>query len=349
MLIAASGRIVDGSGDLEPVHSLENRLRTAGLRVREVYTASLKMGWQTGLPENYLFGACSPMQAVLMARSLFDCDQADALILRGEDRLMSDYTKEERQRLMQCYVRGQTHLDGYLKLAEYFAIHRGIPKDEFHTIAESLFSNYARTANRRCIRYPEPGAKWFGYINEYFRGVDCANPYIDFSGAIVVLTTSAADLCEVPDESRTHVLGTQLREVGADGLEYIRRVAAYDHLEEVYRDTCDQAATDFSSEFLAGQALLEVYTCYPVVPMAFLLTTGLVANASEIPSFLEEYEITVTGGLNLSRAPWNNTTLNNIIAMIEVLGQDHSIKLAGIHGNGSLGYQQGFMVLRSGC
>ena len=95
MLIAASGRIVDGNGDLEPVHSLENRLRTAGLRVREVNTASLKMGWQTALPENYLCGACSPMQAMLMAQSLFDCDQADAPILRGEDRLVSDYTKEE--------------------------------------------------------------------------------------------------------------------------------------------------------------------------------------------------------------------------------------------------------------
>ena len=63
MLIAASGRIVDGSGDLELVHSLENRLGTAGLRVREVNTASLKMGWQTALPENYLCSACSPMQA----------------------------------------------------------------------------------------------------------------------------------------------------------------------------------------------------------------------------------------------------------------------------------------------
>ena len=75
MLIAASRRIVDGSGDLELVHSLENRLGTAGLRVREVNTASLKMGWQTALPENYPCSACSPMQAVLTSRDLWSRDR----------------------------------------------------------------------------------------------------------------------------------------------------------------------------------------------------------------------------------------------------------------------------------
>jgi len=91
--------------------------------------------------------------------------------------------------------------------------------------------------------------------------------------------------------------------------------------------------------------MLEAYTCYPVVPLAFLLHSGLVRDMAAVPGLLRDFEVTVTGGLNLARAPWNNTTLNSMVVATQLLRGRGPKKLAGIHGNGSLGYQQGFLLL----
>ena len=82
-----------------------------------------------------------------------------------------------------------------------------------------------------------------------------------------------------------------------------------------------------------------------VVPLAFPLRSGLAPTLAEVPDLLRRHDVTVTGGLNLGRAPWNNTTLNAVIAMAELLRAPSEKPLAGVHGNGSLGYQQGFLLL----
>lgn len=348
MYIAASAKIIDGKGNLEPVLSLENQLRAAGLRIQTYDIAPLSLRWQDPLPENCLRSACSPMQAVDIAKELFENDQADALILQGDDQLKSGYSKEERQKLMQCFPGGRTHFDGYVALAEAFVKEKEITKTQFHEYSDVLFNNYLRTFKSRYPDRPEPKETWFNFLNDYFRGVDCANPYVDFSGAMVIVSQKAADKCQIPDGSRIRILSSQLKEVGSDSIEQVSRVVKCDHLQAVYRDACKEADVDFTSTFLGGNALLEVYTCYSAVPMAFLLATGMVKDLNELPTFLDRHEITVTAGLNLNRASWNNTTLNNIITMCELLREDRSVQYGGIHGNGSLGYQQGFMILKRG-
>lgn len=57
--------------------------------------------------------------------------------------------------------------------------------------------------------------------------------------------------------------------------------------------------------------------------------------------------MTVTGGLNLGRAAWNLTSLNALIVMRERILADKNIRLGLVHGNGSLGNQQGITVLKS--
>ncbi len=348
MYIAASAKIIDGKGNLGPVLSLEDQLRGAGLRVQTYDIAPLNLRWQAPLPENCLRSACSPMQAVDIAKDLFENDQADALVLRGYDQLKSGYSKEERQKLMQCFPDGRTHFDGYVALAEAFVKEKEITIEQFHSYSDALFNNYLRTFKDRYPDRPDPNETWFNFLNDYFRGVDCANPYVDFSGAMVIVSEKAADICQIPDSSRIRIVSSQLKEAGSDSIEQVSCVVKYDHLQSVYRDACNEADVDFTSLFLSGDALLEVYTCYSAVPMAFLLATGMVKDLSELPTFLETNEITVTAGLNLNRASWNNTTMNNIITMCELLREDRSIQYGGIHGNGSLGYQQGFMILKRG-
>jgi hypothetical protein len=345
VILAAAGRMIDGRGDLGEVARLREMLDSRGLRTEQLAIAPLRMPWKEPLPPGYLRGATAPLKAIAIARASFAAGRADALLLTGTDHLRSGYAPEDRKRLMRVFDGGETHLAGYALLAEKFIEAAGISKALFRTLAEHLFENYRRTCRVRSLQCAEPGERWFARVNEYFRGVDCANPYVDFSGAILILSERVAEICEIPAENRICIRACELREAGSDTIADIPTVVRYAHLEAAYAAACRQAELDFARRFLAGDALLEVYSCYPVVPLAFFLRSGLVPTLSRVPELLQYFDVTVTGGLNLGRAPWNNTTLNAIVAITERLRDPGEKKLAGVHSNGSLGYQQGFLLL----
>jgi hypothetical protein len=69
------------------------------------------------------------------------------------------------------------------------------------------------------------------------------------------------------------------------------------------------------------------------------------------PDFLKgiaKHSITITGGMNLARAAWNNPALNALVMMHNRLcddkGGDHE-KLGLIYGNGGLSYRQGIAIV----
>jgi len=345
VILAAAGQVIDGEGDLRDVWRLKSRLDERGLRTEELRIAPLRMPWKEPLPPGYLKGATAPLQAIAIASLLFEAGRADAVLLSGTDQLRSDYTPEDRRRLMGVFEGGETHLEGYARLAEKFIDSVGISKGFFLELAERLFENYLRTCRARFPEFKRPEHRWFGFLNEYFRGVDCANPHVDFSGAILVMSDRAAEACELARTARVRVLACELREAGSDSIQAIPTVVRYAHLEEAFAHACEHARIDFVQQFLAGEAMLEAYSCYPVVPLAFLLHSGLVRDMATVPSLLRDFDVTVSGGLNLARAPWNNTTLNSIVIATQLLRTCGSKRLAGIHGNGSLGYQQGFLLL----
>ena len=64
----------------------------------------------------------------------------------------------------------------------------------------------------------------------------------------------------------------------------------------------------------------------------------------EISEFLNEHTITVTGGMNLARAPWNNPALNGLITMYHRLCSGTET-YGMVHGNGGLGYRQGVALV----
>ena len=160
------------------------------------------------------------------------------------------------------------------------------------------------------------------------------------------MTEQAAELCKVPLEKRIRILGCHVEQACEDGVEHIPEIIRYDHLGKAFEKARGEAGIDFQEKFFKREALLEAYTCYPVVPIAFLLATGLVQKVSEIPDFLKEYPLTLSGGLNLGKAPWNNTTLSHLITMVKQLRDPTQPSLGGIHSNGALGYLQGFVILK---
>ena len=194
--------------------------------------------------------------------------------------------------------------------------------------------------------HPEllPESRWYNSITELFRGVDCANPMVDFSGKLIITSADIVEQLDVDKSQWLKVSAVELGRLEGDGAHYIDEIARYQHLHQAYHQACNQAKIDFAHLFKNGEALLEAYTCYPVVPMAFLLVSGLIDTLDEMSSFLAKHTITVTGGMNLARAAWNNPALNALIVMHQRLTNDkESVGL--VHGNGGLGYRQGVAII----
>jgi hypothetical protein len=343
--VIAADKIVDGIGNSHETDSVRRALQSASFKTAEFYVAPLSLPWDATLPPGCLRSACSPLEAVLIFKELLATNKAQAMVLSGRDFIRSGYEKSQRNKFMEIYGEGETPLTGYTKLAPAFIESLGISREEFRTVCGHIFENYLRTYRGLHPDAVPPADTWFEPVTEFFRGVDCANPSVDFSGCAVFCNSEVADYFAVPESSRIRVTGCSLYKSGEDGLDGIGDIIAYSHLEKAYDAACEEAGVDFTKRFLANEALLEVYTCYPIAPLAFLLKSRLVADVSEIPEFLDSHEITITGGLNLSKAPWNNTTLSNLVTMIHRLRERTTPNLGGIHGNGSLGYQQGFMIL----
>lgn len=287
------------------------------------------------------------MQAILHAQKLIDDGEIDLLVLSGEEPLVSKWghRKEERQRFMDIYGEGKSPFTEYNKVAAAFCAGFGLTQSEFHKAADLLFKNYLQTWTRRNPGTALPSQKWFEFVSDYFRGVDCANPNTDFAGAIVIASSKTAERLENQAHDRFPILACSLNQLGEDGPEHISDFIRYDHIAKSFDDACQQSHLDFKKEFLEGNGLLEIYTCYPVVALAFLLKNKFVDPIANLGPFLSNHEITYTGGLNLNRAPWNCTTLNHIIAGLEIMRADSSKKYLGVHGNSSLGYQQAFLIL----
>ncbi|HJZ84935.1 MAG TPA: hypothetical protein VKN99_07165 [Polyangia bacterium] len=348
MDIIGASRVVDDIGDLSESTALLERAAGSGLRIQEFKIASMGIPWQSALPEGTFRCACAPIEAMRRARSLLASGRTDVVAISGQDYLRAALKARgsERKGFARIYGQdGPTILEAYNQLAHAFIERYRISADGFRQLSAALFDNYLRTwrAKSSAPRLPDP--KWYGAITDLFRGVDCANPWIDFGGCLILAEDRAAHALGLRQESRIRVRGLSVEQRGEDGVESIPQVIGYDHITRSFETACRESGVDFKKTFLEGQALLEVYTCYPVVPIAFLLKTQMVESPSAIPSFLDRYAITITGGLNLARAPGNNSTLSALIETVETLRTGEGPAMAGVHSIGALGYLQAFCIL----
>ena len=344
-LIVAADRIIDGKGTHQETDRLLARARARGLSVCELQIVTLAQRWEDNLPPGHFKSGASAMAAIRRARKLIADKKFAVALIKGTDLLRTGYQRADRERFMKLYSNRYTPLDGYTRLVPEFLRYHGITESQFRTISDALFRNYLRTWQRTEPDRAAPDQRWFGMVTKYFRGVDCANPNIDFSGQLIVTDVKHADLLAVPLKKRLNILGNSFTKLTVAGFKSIPKVAPYLHLRKAIRAALAEAKIDFREEFLSGRALLDAYTCYPVVPMGLLLRLGLVEKLSELPGFLETYEVPITGGLNLARAPWNLTSLNSFIVRREQLLGSKKLRYGLVHGNGSLGNQQGITIV----
>lgn len=344
--IIAADRIVDQQGTHAQTEKLLTQADKKHLSITTLEIVNLAKRWEDKLKSNEFKSGASAMDAINKARKLLASKKADLVVIKGQDLLKTGYVKEDRDNFMRLYNKKFTPMDGYNKLVPAFLRFHGFSEKDYFKGREALFENYSATWKSLHPNANPPEGRWFQPLTKYFRGVDCANPHIDYSVQIIITNKKIADLLKVPGKNRVEILGNAFTKLKVDGFKSIAEIAPYLHLKRTINKALKEAKINFNLEYLEGRAALDAYTCYPVVPMGLLVRMGLVKELQDLPDFLKEHEVTVTGGLNLGKAAWNLTSLNAIIAMREKMINSKAIRYGMVHGNGSIGNQQGITILK---
>lgn len=344
-LIVAAAKTVDNHGSLQQALDVEAKILNAGIDLHHLYIEPLSTDWHEQSKPDHFKSGCAPVEALARAKFLIE-QGTEAVVISGEDNIKSDYSRYERQQRMAVYGDDYPLTQAYTDLAKAFIKKHDIDDAMFKRLSERLFDNHKQSFRHALSDDFDaamlPDEKWYKPLTELFRGVDCANPMVDFSGTVVLVNGSLAKRLNLSQCIELSAVGLSV--LAGDGPEYIDQIADYRHLKAAYQSCCDEAGLDFAQVFRQGSALLETYTCYPVVPMAFLLVSGLVDVLENAPEFLQQHLITVTGGMNLARAPWNNPALNGIVTMYQRLCEGDE-EVGMVHANGGLGYRQGVALM----
>lgn len=333
----------DHFGSYKHINSIEQLASSKELPIITQHIAPLDAGWGKPLPENMFQGGYA---ALKIAKDLENEIQDGAILkISGKDLLKSNISSEERQKLFTIYSDNRSILDGYYQVAQSYIAKKGFSKEEFLELAEALFENYWQSWLNHYPDAKRPGEKWFHYINDLFRGVDCANPVIDFEGSILIASKEISDLLEISAKDRIKICGIGVAQNGHDGPEWADDIIKYSHIKKAISEAEASAAINFKEKFFNDQAYLQLYTCYPLAPIAFLLESGMTSDIQQAIDFVKTYPVTFTGGLNLARAPVNNTTLRDLITLYEKRFEHTGIW--GVHSVCALGHIQAFAILEN--
>lgn len=312
------------------------RLRRAGLKAETLVIAPLSAGWTTELaPTHYRSGA-GPLEALADASAAIREGHFDAVLITGAEPLRSGYSRTERHRLMGIYG-DLTIPQVYDLVSAAWCEKNRVSPGEFTRLADALYQNHSLVAGIDAA--PDP--RWLTPLTPLQRGIDCANPLIDWRGQVVVANRKALEALGEPGARLTGVGYSRLT---GDGPGRADEIADFRHLSKAMNDAQIQAGRSIAGLAENPETALELYTCYPVVPLAFLQKAGLGATPEEILLTLARIPITVTGGMNLARAPWNLPALRGLARVGSLVARRE--KTSGVvHANGGAGYAQGVAIL----
>jgi hypothetical protein len=359
-IIAAYAKIDQDSSDqlqqqIAHYQSSVDAIKAHGVTPTELTIDPLSTDWHSELQPNHFRSGCAPIMALEYAQQLIKQGH-QAVIISGDDAVKSGYQREERHQLMSVYADDYSIAQLYNDLADEFIKYNNVSDKVFLELAQALFTNHSRShqiaKQQHRAHFSSPGTQWFNHVTKLFRGVDCANPLVDFSGRLLLCSESLTQQLNVDQSMAVKVSGVGLGLLEIDEVKQLPLIARYEHLSHAYQQACSQASVDLNTMIVENKVHMEVYTCYPVVPLAFLVSSGLVKSLHEVPEFLSQHLMTITGGMNLARAPWNNPALNGLIEMYHLLCSNadtssHAQPYGLVHGNGGLGYRQGIAILQS--
>lgn len=341
--IIAADRITDQQGDLSASDALLAEAHQLNLRVTTLEIDPLRTDWNSPIADKHFRSGCAPIEALAVANRMLNEQEADLVVIHGRDYLRSEYSKAERHERMNVYGDAGSLPEGYTALAKQFCQLQNLSLEDFVELRDALFNNLSQTA--KSLDLPQPDTRWYAPLTSLFRGVDCANPLVDFEGRI--LLCSSATLAKLtPAICPVTLEGVGIGLAEADGPEQVKHLATYHALAKALHYAEVQSGVEMARAIADLEVKLDAYTCYPVVPLALLVISGAATDKTALLKLLATKAMTQTGGMNLARGAWNNPALNGLIAMCHSL--QHQPNQRGIvHGNGGLGYKQGIAVLKS--
>ncbi len=343
--ILAAEQIIDGRGDFNRSNEIIGKAQSIGLKFQTYTIDPLKAGWNTPLENNHFRSGNSPFEAIKKASSDIKSNLADIAVISGRDYLKSEYSRDERLSMMEIYE-DKTLIELYTQLACQWCKQHKITQLQFKHLAKLLWKNYRSTYEQRHqIDLPKTPKKWLAPITSLFRGVDCANPSMDYEGKLILIEKNTLRKLNTDIKPIGYIESIATENIEFKNLETIPEIAKFEHLKQVIQDCETQSKIHIKDLFLRNQLILEVYTCFPIIPLAFITSAGIATNYQELEKVLKIHPVTLTGGMNLAKAPWNNPALRAIIDAVTLL-KTNTEKRIGIHGNGGLGEKQGLIILK---
>ncbi|MFN7253417.1 MAG: hypothetical protein ACK4M9_21990 [Anaerobacillus sp.] len=303
----------------------------------------------------YKSGA-SPIQALADAKELIDNGLYDVVFLFGYEPLLTNkkvYGKEAVTKAMNIFDK-HSLIQCYNELAHRLCQELVLSEKNFKDLCDQLFMNYYNTYKHVSGKEVKlnRGRQLDDQHADLFKLTDCANPNIDFAGGMILTNENTAEYLQVPHKEQIKVTGVKYVSVKGSP-DHIDKIVGhtgnvFPHLKAAFLQAEAQSKINVVEQYKQRNLFLEVYTCYPPVPIAFLLATGIIDTIDQLPHLLEEHEITITGGMNFARAPWNNPALNGLIEMHQKLKAGPAT-YGLVHGNGGIGEIQGVAILERGC
>ena len=296
---------------------------------------------------NYYRSGAGPLHALNDACQLIDNNLFDAVFIFGFEPLLSNKRKEGKQAVKNAMdiFDGTGLLECYNRLGEHMCDELNLSKQQFATLADCLFDNYA--ASRIDEVKPERGRYMDDAMAPLFRLTDCANPNLDFAGGIIVSNQSVARQLGMADT--VDVVSVQQATVEADPSAPQKIVGDkncfFPHIQKIIDAMQKESRQDIHRLLAEDNLLLDIYTCYPPIPLGFLLASKLAPTIKDIPEFLQKHAITLEGGLNLAGAPWNNPVLSSLVSMYHLLLNGRT-EYGLLHGNGGIGENQAVALLK---
>lgn len=191
--IIAADRIIDGQGSHKETEHILKKATKTNLNVRTLTVVNLARRWEDKLSSDEFKSGASAMAAIEKARKILKAKKADLVVIKGEDLLKTGYQKEDREKFMKLYQNKYTPLDGYDRLVPLFLKQNRLTEKEYFQIRDQLFENYLRTWKSINRENKLPDERWYQPLTKYFRGIDCANPNVDYSGQIILCSEKIAD------------------------------------------------------------------------------------------------------------------------------------------------------------
>jgi len=342
--IISAEQIIDQNGDLNNIDQMLLHINSTRLRNKHLIIDPLSAGWFTPQEKGHFRSGNSAIEAIEFGCKYLNNNIFDVITISGKDFLKSDYDRQERTQMMEIYNHTSL-IEMYTKLSEEWCKKNSITENQFIKLADLLLNNYIKTYEDRFkLSLPDINSKWLKPITSLFRGIDCANPAIDYEGKLIIATTYGIKKLNLDLNNCIEIKGISTIYTKDSGMEAIPEIATYQHLSHAISNTIQQANIDLITEFTNHNVMIEVYTCFPIAPLSFLQASGLAKTYTEFEHIILNYPITITGGMNLAKAAWNNPALWATIQAFHLL-KKQTVKYIGIHGNGGLGEKQGFMIL----